>query len=230
MSDPFAIETDEATRHLSLSDSAVARLNRLIKQEGKPDLMLRVTVSGGGCSGYQYGFDFDTKSGADDLVSDNTLVPFMYDAALAIEEAAGLVMADIERKANEDLGLNRAQGTAYDALYAALAEDDDVADVFLGITDKDLFRATVAQALPDHAGGAFEGLSLGMRTFARRLADGAPLAIRYTKQAVNKLVKDALNISYDFSTALEIVTFRSEDHREALTALAEKRPPEFKGR
>jgi hypothetical protein len=111
-------------------------------------------------------------TGADDLVSDNTLVPFMYDAALAIEEAAGLVMVDIERKANEDLGLNRAQGAAYDALYAALAEDDDVAGVFLGITDKDLFRATVAQALPDHAGGAFEGLSLGMRTFARRLADG----------------------------------------------------------
>ena len=111
-------------------------------------------------------------TGADDLVSDNTLVPFMYDAALAIEEAAGLVMVDIERKANEDLGLNRAQGAAYDALYTALAEDDDVAGVFLGITDKDLFRATVAQALPDHAGGAFEGLSLGMRTFARRLADG----------------------------------------------------------
>ena len=47
--------------------------------------------------------------------------------------------------------------------------------------------------------------------FARRLAQGAPLAIRYTKQAVNKLIKDALNTSYDFSTALEIVTFHSED-------------------
>lgn len=66
--------------------------------------------------------------------------------------------------------------------------------------------------------------------FAERLAAGAPLAIRYTKQAVNKLVKDALNVAYDFSTALEIVTFKSEDHQEALAALAEKRSPHFRGR
>lgn len=66
--------------------------------------------------------------------------------------------------------------------------------------------------------------------FAQRLAAGAPLAVQYTKQAVNKLVKDALNIAFDFSTALEIVTFKSEDHQEALAALREKRQPEFKGR
>ena len=66
--------------------------------------------------------------------------------------------------------------------------------------------------------------------FAQRLAAGAPLAVRYTKQAVNKLVKDALNTSFDAATALEIVTFQSEDHREALAALREKRTPVFKGR
>ena len=65
--------------------------------------------------------------------------------------------------------------------------------------------------------------------FARRLAGGAPLAVRYTKIAVNKLVKDALNVAFDASTALELVTFRSEDHREALTALREKRRPRFTG-
>ena len=66
--------------------------------------------------------------------------------------------------------------------------------------------------------------------FARRLADGAPLALQYTKQAVNKLLKDALNVAFDTSTALEIVTFQSEDHREALSALREKRKPEFHGK
>ena len=66
--------------------------------------------------------------------------------------------------------------------------------------------------------------------FANRLAAGAPLAIRYTKQAVNKLVKDALNVAFDTATALEIVTFRSEDHREALAAIREKRKPKFSGR
>jgi enoyl-CoA hydratase len=66
--------------------------------------------------------------------------------------------------------------------------------------------------------------------FAARLADGAPLAVRYTKLAVNKLLKDALNIAFDTSTALELLTFHSDDHREALAAIREKRPPEFKGR
>lgn len=66
--------------------------------------------------------------------------------------------------------------------------------------------------------------------FARRLAAGAPLAVRYTKIAVNKLIKDALNVSFDTATALEIVTFQSEDHQEALAALREKRKPRFTGR
>jgi len=66
--------------------------------------------------------------------------------------------------------------------------------------------------------------------FAQRLAAGAPLAVRYTKLAVNKLVKDALNIAFDTSTALELLTFHSDDHREALAAIREKRPPVFKGR
>ena len=66
--------------------------------------------------------------------------------------------------------------------------------------------------------------------FAERLAAGAPLAVRYTKLAVNKLVKDALNVAFDAATAYELVTFHSEDHQEALAALREKRPPVFKGR
>jgi enoyl-CoA hydratase len=66
--------------------------------------------------------------------------------------------------------------------------------------------------------------------FAQRLAAGAPLAVQFTKQSVNKLVKDALNTAFDTSMALEMLTFRSEDHREALAALKEKRPPAFRGR
>lgn len=77
---------------------------------------------------------------------------------------------------------------------------------------------------------ADDALEAEAMAFAERLAAGAPLALRYTKQAVNKLVKDALNTSFDTSTALEIVTLQSEDHREALTAMREKRSPRFRGR
>lgn len=66
--------------------------------------------------------------------------------------------------------------------------------------------------------------------FATRLAKGAPLAIRFTKQSVNALIKDALNVAFDTSTALEMITFQSEDHLEAMAAIREKRDPIFKGR
>jgi len=68
------------------------------------------------------------------------------------------------------------------------------------------------------------------RAFAERLAAGAPLALRYTKLAVNKWIKDVANVAFDASTALEIVTFQSRDHEEALAALREKRKPVFEGR
>jgi enoyl-CoA hydratase len=65
--------------------------------------------------------------------------------------------------------------------------------------------------------------------FARRLADGAPLAVRYTKLAVNQWIKQTANVAFDLATALEIVTFQSRDHREALAAIREKRKPSFEG-
>lgn len=68
------------------------------------------------------------------------------------------------------------------------------------------------------------------RTFADRLAAGAPLALRYTKLAMNKWIKSVANVAFDVATALEIVTFQSEDHREGLAAIREKHKPEFKGR
>lgn len=66
--------------------------------------------------------------------------------------------------------------------------------------------------------------------FAQRLAAGAPLALRYTKTAVNQLVKQSLATSFDYSMALELVTFASADHREALRALKAKETPAFEGR
>jgi enoyl-CoA hydratase len=65
--------------------------------------------------------------------------------------------------------------------------------------------------------------------FARKLAAGAPLAVQYTKQAVNQFIKQVAATSFDLATALEITTFRSADHAEALAAMREKRSPNFKG-
>ncbi len=51
---------------ITLSASAAKRIAWLIEQEEQPNLMMRVAVSGGGCSGFQYGFSFDDKVNQDD--------------------------------------------------------------------------------------------------------------------------------------------------------------------
>lgn len=56
---------------LMLSNNARARLLTLIGEEGSSDLKLRVFVTGGGCSGFQYGFDF-----AQEVDDDDTLITF----------------------------------------------------------------------------------------------------------------------------------------------------------
>jgi len=51
---------------ISLSESAAKRVAWLMTQEDGDNLMLRVAVHGGGCSGFQYGFSFDDQINADD--------------------------------------------------------------------------------------------------------------------------------------------------------------------
>lgn len=50
------------------TDRAAAKVNELIKGDSNPDLKLRVYISGGGCSGFQYGFMFEKQKAEDDLV------------------------------------------------------------------------------------------------------------------------------------------------------------------
>ena len=50
---------NEMPAPLIFTDSAASKVKSLIEEEGNPDLKLRVFVSGGGCSGFQYGFTFD---------------------------------------------------------------------------------------------------------------------------------------------------------------------------
>ncbi len=62
-------ETATDTR-VVLTPSAAQRVQTLIKMEGRPDLKLRLSVSGGGCSGFQYGITLDDQVNDDDVVSE----------------------------------------------------------------------------------------------------------------------------------------------------------------
>lgn len=65
---------------------------------------------------------------------------------------------------------------------------------------------------------------------ARRLARGAPLALRWTKYSLNKVLRDHVNLALDSSMFLEAITMGSEDLAEASSAFFEKRKPTFRGR
>ncbi len=61
------------------TDSAANKVKQLIEEEGNADLKLRVFVSGGGCSGFQYGFTFDEVTNEDDTVLNKNGVQLLID-------------------------------------------------------------------------------------------------------------------------------------------------------
>lgn len=69
----------EAQDPLIFTDSAANKVKELIEEEGNADLKLRVFVSGGGCSGFQYGFTFDEVANEDDTVMTKNGVQLLID-------------------------------------------------------------------------------------------------------------------------------------------------------
>ena len=82
---------------LNFTDAAAVKVGQLIEQEGNPALKLRVYVSGGGCSGFQYGFTFDEEIQEGDARVENHGVTLVVDPL----SAQYLVGAEIDYK--EDL-------------------------------------------------------------------------------------------------------------------------------
>ena len=64
---------------LVFSDSAANKVKQLIEEEGNPELKLRVFVTGGGCSGFQYGFTFDEVQNEDDAAMQKNGVTLLID-------------------------------------------------------------------------------------------------------------------------------------------------------
>ena len=62
-----------------LTDAAARKVQELILEERNPELKLRVYISGGGCSGFQYGFSFDEEQSADDIAVQNDGVTLLID-------------------------------------------------------------------------------------------------------------------------------------------------------
>ncbi len=66
---------------LFFTSSAASKVSELIAEEGNPELKLRVYVSGGGCSGMQYGFSFEEGMAEDDTAVEKDGVTLLVDPA-----------------------------------------------------------------------------------------------------------------------------------------------------
>lgn len=72
-------DLDNMPAPLIFTDNAAKKVKELIEEEGSPDLKLRVFVSGGGCSGFQYGFTFEEEVNEDDTQVQKDTVTLLID-------------------------------------------------------------------------------------------------------------------------------------------------------
>lgn len=71
--------TTEMPVPVIFTDSAATKVRQLIEEEGNATLKLRVFVTGGGCSGFQYGFTFEESTNEDDTVLEKNGVTLLID-------------------------------------------------------------------------------------------------------------------------------------------------------
>ena len=65
---------------ITIESSAIVKIKDLLTEENTPNLKLRIFVSGGGCSGFQYGFTFDEHQNDDDFIVNQDEVSLLVDA------------------------------------------------------------------------------------------------------------------------------------------------------
>ena len=76
---------------ITLESSAIVKIKDLLADEEARGLKLRIYVSGGGCSGFQYGFTFDENQNEDDFVIEQNEISLLVDA-MSMQYLTGAVI------------------------------------------------------------------------------------------------------------------------------------------
>ena len=99
------------TQSVTMTASAAKRVAALMAQEGDGGLMLRVAVSGGGCSGFQYGFSFDDTVNADDRTFERDGVTLVVDE-VSLDLLDGSEVDYVEELIGASFQINNPQATS----------------------------------------------------------------------------------------------------------------------
>ncbi|MFZ5684679.1 MAG: autotransporter outer membrane beta-barrel domain-containing protein [Pseudomonadota bacterium] len=104
--------------------------------------------------------------------------PYLYQAALRADQAAGALFVDIRAKTAAEIGLNRSGTQAFAAVFDTLDKNDAIEQAFLAQTTREGFLGLYDQMLPDHSGGAI--MSVAAISSAISSATAQPMAIDET--------------------------------------------------
>ena len=74
-----AIKVEQPQLDVQMTEAAIGKVRQLIEAEGNDALMLRIYVTGGGCSGFQYGFAFEEAAAEDDSLLEQDGVTLLVD-------------------------------------------------------------------------------------------------------------------------------------------------------
>lgn len=91
MPPPPAFELPEGVDPLNISPAVVSKVSAMLAEEGDPNLKLRIFVTGGGCSGFQYGFAFDDENKPDDVTVEKDGLRVVVDA-MSLQYMVGAVI------------------------------------------------------------------------------------------------------------------------------------------
>lgn len=140
----------------------------------------------------------------------------------------GLIMADTATLADPHVSVGLVAGDGGTAVWPLVLGPARAKQYLLTGTPVDASAAVTmglaTQAVPR------DQLDDAATALAERIAAQPPLAVRYTKLAVNKLIRDAVERTLDTAAGYELLTFLSEDHAEAVDAFTERRPGHYEGR
>jgi iron-sulfur cluster insertion protein len=99
------MDTTKTSENFIISENAAKRIAQLMDDEENKNVRLRISVLGGGCSGFQYNYDFDTAKNNDDLlfekdgievVIDDTSIEFISGSMLDYVETLGSAAFEIK--------------------------------------------------------------------------------------------------------------------------------------
>ncbi|WP_332770046.1 autotransporter outer membrane beta-barrel domain-containing protein [Phenylobacterium sp.] len=119
--------------------------------------------------------------------------PWLYKTDLRVDAAQNTIFADVRRRTATEAGLNAAEASAYEAVFANFDRDTGVRDALLAKTDEGTFAGLYDQFLPDYSGGLFNVLSTASDAANRAIEEEQPMmsrdGLRLWTQEIAFLVK-----------------------------------------